>query len=170
MAALPILSPHYVGFPHPETALDEPNGLLAAGGDLTPEWLLAAYSTGIFPWFNDDADAILWWSPDPRAVLPTDGLKVSRSLGKRIRNGGFTISADRAFAQVLEACAGPRPGATGTWITPAMRQGYQALHELGYAHSIEVWQKQALVGGLYGLSLGRMFFGESMFSRERDAS
>jgi leucyl/phenylalanyl-tRNA--protein transferase len=170
MSALPLLSPRHIGFPHPETALQDPNGLLAAGGDLSPEWLLTAYAAGIFPWFNDDADAILWWSPDPRAVLWLDALKVSRSLAKRLRNGGFRVTADCAFAAVVDGCRAPRATTDETWITPRMRQGYLALHDLGYAHSLEVWRDDELVGGLYGMSLGRMFFGESMFSLERDAS
>jgi len=176
--ALSILPPQPVRFPPPEQALEDPNGLLAIGGALTVDWLLAAYARGIFPWFNDDREPILWWSPDPRAVLVPASLKVSRSLAKRIRNGGFRMSLDTAFAEVTSGCAAPRtalgrppPGTSpGTWITAAMRAAYQQLHETGYAHSIEVWRDDQLAGGLYGVSLGRLFFGESMFTRERDAS
>lgn len=166
-------------FPPLERALKEPNGLLAVGGELTPEWLVTAYRHGIFPWFDDDDGPILWWSPDPRTVLYPQQLRVTRSLAKRIRNGGFEFSFDCAFADVIEACAAPRLGAdgrlSGTWITRRMINAYCDLHALGLAHSVEVWLhddtgERRLVGGLYGVSLGRMFFGESMFSRERDAS
>lgn len=171
---LALLPPGPVRFPPPEQALDDPNGLLAAGGALSLDWLLGAYGQGIFPWFNDDREPILWWSPDPRAVLAPDALKVSRSLAKRIRNGGFRLGFDTAFGEVTGGCAEPRIAqgqrTRGTWITPAMRAAYQRLHEAGYAHSVEVWQGDDLAGGLYGVSLGRLFFGESMFSRERDAS
>lgn len=173
--ALTILPPYPVRFPRPETALDEPNGLLAVGGALSVEWLLAAYQRGIFPWFNDDREPILWWSPDPRAVLLPGAMQVSRSLGKRIRNAGFRVTLDTAFAEVMAGCAAPRATARGqrapgTWITAGMRAAYQRLHLAGYAHSVEVWHGSVLVGGLYGVSLGSLFFGESMFSRERDAS
>jgi len=171
---LTLLPPSPVRFPPPEQALDEPNGLLAVGGALTLEWLLAAYREGIFPWFNDDREPILWWSPDPRAVLAPGAMRVSRSLARRIRTGGFRLSFDTAFARVMAGCAGPRivqgRRKHGTWITPAMRAAYRHLHEAGYAHSIEVWQGDELAGGLYGVSLGRLFFAESMFSSERDAS
>lgn len=170
MSPVPLLPEHPPQFPDPASALDEPNGLVAAGGALTPSWLLTAYSAGIFPWFNDDDSPILWWSPDPRAVLLPGGLRISRSLRKTLRRRDFTVTADRAFADVVDACAAPRVGASGTWITPAMEQAYRELHELGFAHSVEVWHADELVGGLYGLSLGRMFFGESMFSRRPDAS
>lgn len=172
--ALSILPPYPVRFPRPESALDEPNGLLAIGGALTVDWLLAAYRRGIFPWFNDDREPVLWWSPDPRAVLLPGGFRVSRSLHKRIRNSGFRITLDTAFAEVMAGCAAPRVAqgrrAPGTWITPGMRAAYERLHLAGYAHSIEVWQGDTLAGGLYGVSLGTLFFGESMFTRERDAS
>lgn len=172
--AIPLLPPHPIRFPPPETALDEPNGLVAAGGALTTDWLLAAYRRGIFPWFNDDREPILWWSPDPRAVLLPGALIVHRSLAKRIRNGGFRLSFDTAFAEVVAGCAAPRPardgGVSSTWITPAMQRAYLALHEAGYAHSVEVWDGNELAGGLYGVSLGGLFFGESMFTRARDAS
>jgi leucyl/phenylalanyl-tRNA--protein transferase len=167
---LPWLPPAPVQFPDPRRAWAEPDGLLAAGGDLTPEWLITAYANGIFPWFDDDDGPILWWSPDPRAVLEPGAFKVSRSLRKRLRNGGFSVSADRHFEAVIDACAAPRAGAGGTWITSRMRQAYRSLHHLGFAHSLEVWQDRELVGGLYGVAVGRLFCGESMFSRERDAS
>ncbi len=170
MTALAHLNPHQVGFPPADGALRDPNGLLAVGGALTPQWLLCAYSNGIFPWFDDDDSHIMWWSPDPRAVLKLDEFKVSRSLRKRLRNGGMTVTFDQSFSKVVDGCSAPRADANGTWITPAMRNAYCQLHQAGFAHSGEVWQNTELVGGLYGLSLGRMFFGESMYSRVRDAS
>jgi len=166
---LPWLSAHAVKFPPVESALRDPDGLLAAGGALTPAWLLAAYRHGIFPWFGDD-QPILWWSPDPRMVLVPGEIRVRRSLAKRLRNAGFTITADRAFEAVMAACAAPRDDQPGTWITDEMRTAYGQLHALGAAHSVEVWRDDALVGGLYGIALGPVFFGESMFSREPDAS
>nr|WP_163502438.1 leucyl/phenylalanyl-tRNA--protein transferase [Halomonas socia] len=166
---LPWLPPTPIQFPPTDTALDDPDGLLAAGGALTPAWLLAAYRRGIFPWYSDD-QPILWWSPDPRMVLFPEELKVRRSLAKRLRNGGFSTSLDRAFAAVIETCAETRAAHEGTWITAEMHHAYLALHRLGHAHSVEVWREEELVGGLYGVAIGRMFFGESMFSRERDAS
>jgi len=155
----------------PPVELASPEGLLAVGGDLRPERLLEAYRHGIFPWYNDD-QPILWWSPDPRAVLFPDKLHVSRSLERTIRHGIFTATFDTCFREVMRQCAGPRlqyPEG-GTWITPAMIEAYVRLHELGYAHSIETWQERRLVGGLYGIALGGAFFGESMFSRVTDAS
>ena len=146
------------------------DGPIARGGRLTPELLLDAYAHGIFPWFNSDSDPVYWWCPDPRAVLPPTALHISKSLAKRLRRGGYQVSADRAFAEVIAACAAPRRDRSGTWITQRMIAGYSALHQLGYAHSVEVWQGKALVGGLYGVSLGRMFCGESMFSAAPDAS
>lgn len=156
-------------FPHPDRALTEPDGLLAAGGNLTPRRLLRAYRMGIFPWYSAD-QPILWWSPDPRLVLLPECLKVSRSLRKTLRKGLFAITADTAFEQVVAACAGPRQGEPGTWITSEMYRAYCRLHRLGHAHSIETWQQGELVGGLYGVSLGRVFYGESMFSWISDAS
>lgn len=156
-------------FPPLETALREPNGLLAAGGDLSPERLLAAYRHGCFPWYQD-GQPLLWWSPDPRTVLYPNELHVSRSLRKRMRQGDFQVTLDRAFNDVIQGCAGPRSYADGTWITTPMQQAYIQLHEMGVAHSVEVWQDGQLVGGLYGLAIGRLFFGESMFSRATDAS
>lgn len=156
-------------FPHPDRALTEPDGLLAAGGNLTPRRLLRAYRMGIFPWYSAD-QPILWWSPDPRLVLLPECLKVSRSLRKTLRKGLFAITADTAFEQVVAACAGPRQGEPGTWITSEMFRAYCRLHRLGHAHSIETWQQGELVGGLYGVSLGRVFYGESMFSWISDTS
>ena len=156
-------------FPHPDRALTEPDGLLAAGGNLTPRRLLRAYRMGIFPWYSAD-QPILWWSPDPRLVLLPECLKVSRSLRKTLRKRVFTITADTAFKQVVAACAGPRQGEPGTWITSEMYRAYCRLHRLGHAHSIETWQQGELVGGLYGVALGQVFYGESMFSWISDAS
>ncbi len=156
-------------FPPVETALAEPNGLLAMGGDLSVGRLLDAYRHGIFPWFNP-GEPILWWSPDPRMVLVPGQIRVTRSLAKRIRNAGFEVRLDTAFVEVMRACAAPREGAGGTWISPAMVAAYTRLFDAGYAHSVETWHAGQLVGGLYGVAIGRMFYGESMFSREPDAS
>lgn len=156
-------------FPPLEQALEEPSGLLAAGGDLSPERLLAAYRRGIFPWYSP-GQPVLWWSPDPRAVLFPEEFHCTRSLAKSLRNGGFTASIDRDVAAVIDGCAAPRAASPGTWITSEMRAAYLKLHRLGYAHSVETWRADALVGGLYGVRLGGVFFGESMFSRVRDAS
>lgn len=158
-----------LSFPPLEKAMREPNGLLAAGGDLSPERLLAAYRHGCFPWYQE-GQPLLWWSPDPRTVLFPEELHVSRSLRKTLRQETFTVTFDRAFQAVIEGCAGPRRYADGTWITTPMQNAYLALHRLGVAHSVEVWQDGRLVGGLYGLAMGRLFFGESMFSRATDAS
>lgn len=156
-------------FPEPSLALDEPNGLLAAGGSLEPDWLLAAYARGIFPWY-EDGQPILWWCPDPRAVLWPDELKISRSLRRRLNQRPFELSADRDFDAVIEACAAPRRYTSSTWITAAMRDAYAHMHELGWAHSFEAWRHGRLVGGLYGIGIGRVFFGESMFATATDAS
>jgi leucyl/phenylalanyl-tRNA---protein transferase len=156
-------------FPPPESALKDPNGLLCAGGDLSVQRLLAAYRRGIFPWYSGD-EPILWWSPDPRMVLFCDELKVSRSLAKNLRNKGFETRIDSAFSRVIKACAEPRSGDPGTWISKDMQAAYVALHLAGHAHSFETWQAGRLVGGLYGVAIGRAFFGESMFSRTTDAS
>ncbi|MGQ7260489.1 leucyl/phenylalanyl-tRNA--protein transferase [Vreelandella sp. V005] len=166
---LPWLSSPYPIFPAISTALDSPNGLLAAGGQLSPVWLVDAYRQGIFPWFSDD-DPILWWSPDPRMILLPEQFKQRRSLTKRLRHGGFHITLDQHFDQVIHACAAPRDELGGTWITNEMRAAYGQLHALGIAHSIEVHQGGQLVGGLYGIAMGPMFFGESMFSHTPDAS
>ncbi len=155
--------------PDPRKARDEPNGLLAAGGSLEPAWLLGAYRRGIFPWFSA-GQPILWWSPDPRCVLEPAGFTPSRSLRQSIRTRGYETRLDTDFAAVIEGCAAPRPGADGTWITGSMRRAYLALHRLGHAHSIETWHAGRLVGGLYGIRIGGLFCGESMFSLERDAS
>ena len=156
-------------FPPVDRALAEPNGLLAAGGALTPPWLLEAYRHGIFPWFSE-GEPILWWSPDPRLILVPAEIRISRSLRKRLRRGEFEVRLDTAFARVMAACAAPRERAVGTWITDSIQAAYRAMHELGYAHSVECWQDDELVGGLYGMAVGRVFFGESMFARVTDAS
>lgn len=160
-------------FPPLESALTEadgPNGLLAAGGDLSPERLLSAYAQGIFPWFSR-GDPILWWSPDPRMVLAPHEIVIRRSLAKVLRNRAYEIRVDTAFAAVMAACAAPRnDGQNGTWIVPEIQAAYLRLHELGHAHSVETWIDGQLAGGLYGVALGRAFFGESMFSRHKDAS
>ncbi len=156
-------------FPPLDKALHEPNGLLAAGGDLNPQRLIQAYRHGCFPWYQD-GQPILWWSPDPRTVLFPEELHVSRSLAKFIRQQQYQVTIDRAFEQVIRGCAGPRDYADGTWITTPMQDAYCQLHRLGVAHSAEAWQGDELVGGLYGLAIGRLFFGESMFSRADNAS
>lgn len=157
-------------FPAPHNALAEPNGLLAAGGDLSPPRLLAAYRRGIFPWYSP-GDPILWWSPDPRLVLFPAELKISRSLAKTLRNKAYSVRLDTAFAAVTRACAQtPRNGQPGTWITVEMQTAYGEMHRLGYAHSVETWIDGRLAGGLYGMALGRVFYGESMFSLKPDAS
>ncbi len=156
-------------FPPLERALREPNGLLAAGGDLSPERLIQAYRHGCFPWFQD-GQPILWWSPDPRTVLPPQEIHTSRSLAKLMRQQRFRITFDQDFAAVIQACAGPRSYADGTWITTPMQAAYLELHRRGVAHSVEVWLEDELVGGLYGLAMGKLFFGESMFSRTDNAS
>lgn len=158
-----------LSFPDVSLALREPDGLLAVGGDLAPQRILTAYRNGIFPWYSDN-QPILWWSPDPRTVLFTSQLRISRSLRKTLRRGHFTVTMDRAFEEVVDGCAAPRDGSAGTWITREMTDAYVSLHHKGYAHSVECWLDRELVGGLYGVSLGRVFFGESMFSRATDAS
>jgi leucyl/phenylalanyl-tRNA---protein transferase len=166
---IPWLGPR-TPFPPLEAALDDPNGLLAASPDLTTARLLDAYSRGIFPWYSGD-QPVLWWSPDPRMVLFTDALRVTRSLRKVVKQQRFTIRSDTAFREVMEACATVvRPGQSGTWITPAIVDAFCALHESGFAHSVEAWNEGRLIGGLYGVAIGRMFFGESMFADEPDAS
>lgn len=156
-------------FPPVETALTEPDGLLCAGGDLAPERLIEAYRRGIFPWFSA-GQPILWWSPDPRTVLYPSELHVSRSLARTLRRRRYATSVDQAFDAVVAGCADPQLRPEGTWITDQMRAAYLRLHELGYAHSVETWDGGRLVGGIYGVALGRAFFGESMFSAEPDAS
>jgi leucyl/phenylalanyl-tRNA--protein transferase len=168
---LPWLDPRDDSQPFPplDRALTEPDGLLAAGGNLSPRRLLRAYRLGIFPWYSP-GQPILWWSPDPRLVLFPETVKVSRSLRKTLRKGLFTVTADTAFASVIAACAAPRGEDPGTWITPEMNRAYIRLHQLGHAHSIETWHEDKLVGGLYGVAVGRVFYGESMFSIVSDAS
>ncbi len=156
-------------FPPIQYALEDPNGLLCAGGDLSPERLLAAYQYSLFPWFNDD-QPILWWSPNPRAVIFPAEVHVSRSLRKAIRKSNLTITLDQNFADVIAACAEPRHYEAETWISSDICRAYTQLHQMGYAHSVEVWRDDQLVGGLYGIAMGKVFFGESMFSRATDAS
>lgn len=163
------LSTDTLDFPDVETALQEPNGLLAVGGDLGRERLLQAYRCGVFPWYEED-QPILWWAPNPRCVLKPDEIHISRSLRKALRRDNYRISADTAFEQVLTQCAAPRSYTADTWITTEMAMAYADLHAAGHAHSVEVWRDDQLVGGLYGISIGRMFFGESMFSTATDAS
>ena len=156
-------------FPDVSLALREPDGLLAVGGDLSVERLLAAYQRGIFPWYSGD-QPILWWSPDPRSVLFPDKLHISRSLRKTLRKQQFKITLDTAFTDVIHACSQPRAGDPGTWITDEMQQAYIRLHQAGHAHSTECWLNDKLVGGLYGVAIGKVFFGESMFSKTTEAS
>ncbi len=169
MISIPWLGPAYDLFPPLEAALDNPNGLLAAGGDLSPERILAAYRRGIFPWFNP-GDPILWWSPNPRTVIYPDQFHISKSLRKALKKGIYHVTFDNCFEDVMRACAAPRIYADGTWIGEDIIVSYTALHRRGYAHSVEVWQENQLVGGLYGMALGKIFFGESMFSRADNAS
>lgn len=172
MSRLPALLPAdpEAPFPPAERALRRPNGLLAVGGDLSPARLLNAYRHGAFPWFSE-GDPILWWTPDPRMVFATDGVRLSSKFRRGLRRSDWVVRADTAFAQVLDACAqAPRPGQDGTWITAGMRQAYLDLHALGYAHSIEVYDGPRLAGGLYGIAVGRMFFGESMVSLQSGGS
>jgi leucyl/phenylalanyl-tRNA--protein transferase len=156
-------------FPPLEKAEAFPNGLLAIGGDLSPQRLLHAYQRGIFPWFSEN-EMIQWWSPDPRMVLYPDEFHTSRSLKKNIRKNNFEYSVDQAFEDVIQACSEPRNSQQGTWITKEMKQAYTELHKTGKAHSLEIWKENQLVGGLYGIAIGQVFFGESMFSRVSDAS
>jgi leucyl/phenylalanyl-tRNA--protein transferase len=157
-------------FPDTRLAQQEPNGLLAAGGSLNIEWLLAAYRRGIFPWFNEN-EPILWWTPAPRTVLFPEQLHISRSFRKFLKKSTYRISRDQRFSEVMQACAEPRPGQPGSWISPMMEQAYGELFEAGHAHSWECWdENDILVGGLYGVTIGQVFFGESMFSRAPNAS
>jgi leucyl/phenylalanyl-tRNA--protein transferase len=171
MLAVPWIAAddHDTPFPHVEQALDEPDGLVAIGGPLSSARLEQAYRNGIFPWFGAN-QPVLWWAPSTRAIIDPGGMRVARSLRKRLRRRDYTVTADHDFRAVIDACAAPRPEADGTWITPAMKEAYSALHRAGIAHSLEVWQGRKLIGGLYGVSLGAAFFGESMFSRVCDGS
>lgn len=169
MSAVYWLDPDKPDFPPLEAALKEPNGLLAVGGDLSPERLLNAYRHGIFPWY-EDPQPILWWSPDPRVVLYPSKIHISRSLRKILQRREFTVTFDKAFRRVIHGCSTLSQTRTGTWITSDMLNAYIRMHELGWAHSVEVWRGQELVGGLYGMCIGKVFFGESMFSRVSNAS
>lgn len=160
---------HPSEFPDCRLALRQPNGLLAAGGQLTPQWLIAAYRRGVFPWYGEN-EPLLWWSPDPRWVLLPEQLHLSKSLQKFIKRTAYRLSCNQAFAQVIKGCAQPRADGLGTWLNDDMQAAYLALHEQGLAHSIECWQQDQLVGGLYGVKLGQVFFGESMFSQASNAS
>lgn len=167
---IPWLDADTTSFPPLSKALAEPNGLLCAGGDLSPERMLDAYLHGIFPWYSP-GEPILWWSPDPRMVLRPQDFRISRSLRKALRHGACEIRLDTAFEQVIRACANtPRPGQRGTWIVPDIIAAYTTLHELGVAHSVETWEEGELIGGLYGVGIGGMFYGESMFAHRTDAS
>lgn len=168
---IPWLDPHLPAhFPDTRQALDEPNGLLAAGGQLSIQWLLEAYQHGIFPWFNEN-EPILWWTPAPRTVLFSENFRVNRSFRKFLNKNKYRITRNRRFNEVMQACAEPRPGQPGTWITTGMIKAYAQMHEAGYAHSYECWDRDnVMVGGLYGIALGKVFFGESMFSRADNAS
>ena len=156
-------------FPPVAQAFTEPDGLLAAGGDLSPSRLLYAYAHGIFPWY-DEGQPVLWWSPDPRCVIDPNELQISRRLRRSLRNSGFRVTFNRDFSRIVRTCAEPRSGQRGTWITDDMLSAYTHLHKLGWAHSVEVWQDETLAGGLYGLAIGKAFFGESMFTRVNDGS
>jgi leucyl/phenylalanyl-tRNA--protein transferase len=168
---LPVLDPLQPNqdFPPIETALSNPDGLLAVGGCLSSQRLINAYQQGIFPWYSL-GEPILWWSPDPRLVLFPENLNISRSLKKTMRKGHFTVTYDQAFAQIMQYCAAPREKETGTWISEDIFQAYVRLHQQGIAHSCEVWMEGELVGGLYGIAIGQVFFGESMFHKKTDAS
>ena len=166
---IPWLHPSDTAFPHPSSALDEPNGLLAAGGDLSAQRLISAYRQGIFPWFSEE-DPILWWSPNPRCVLFPEDIHISRSMRKWMRRSSLTFTFDQAFHRVIASCASLRQETTGTWISPEIESAYVELHKRGIAHSVEVWDEDTLVGGLYGLAMGKLFFGESMFSTQENTS
>jgi len=168
---LPFLNPEQIdqAFPPVNQALTDPDGLLAAGGCLSTQRLINAYKQGIFPWYGED-DPILWWSPNPRLVIFPEKLHISKSLQKTLRKQLYQVSFDSAFTQVIEACAAPRKGEAGTWLSQEMQQAYKQLHHAGYAHSVETWHNNKLVGGLYGIALGKVFFGESMFHTKTDAS
>ena len=169
MHSLTFLIDPEQNFPDPSLALEEPNGLLAIGGELSPQRLLTAYNNGIFPWY-DEQDPVLWWSPDPRAIIIPGQLHVSKSLKKFINKSTWQITVNKAFLSVIENCAAPRPKQEATWITTDIQQAYHQLHLLGHAHSIEVWNDNELIGGLYGIAVGKVFCGESMFHRDTNAS
>ncbi|MFT6552786.1 MAG: leucyl/phenylalanyl-tRNA--protein transferase [Zhongshania marina] len=169
MPTIPWLDVDKLDFPNVEHALEDPNGLLAVGGDLSKERILAAYRRGIFPWY-EESQPILWWSPQPRTVLYPEQVYINRSLRKALRRGDYSVSFDTAFSDVLDGCAALSPKRPGTWITDEMRAAYLGLHNDGWAHSVEVWRGKTLIGGLYGMGIGQLFFGESMFSREANAS
>ncbi|HWU76855.1 MAG TPA: leucyl/phenylalanyl-tRNA--protein transferase [Rhodanobacter sp.] len=170
MIRLPLLDPDAPDrFPDPAQALADPNGLLAFGGDLSPTRLLAAYRQGIFPWFSD-GEPILWWSPDPRCVFRTDSLQPNRSLRRQVAGKGWRVTVDQAFKAVIDSCAAPRDDHSSTWIVPAMIDAYVHLHRLGHAHSVETWHGEHLIGGIYGVAIGKLFCGESMFSTESGGS
>lgn len=169
MPTIPWLDTDKLDFPSVENALEDPNGLLAVGGDLSKERILAAYRRGIFPWY-EESQPILWWSPQPRTILYPEQIYVNRSLRKALRRGDYSVSFDMAFNAVLDGCAALSPKRPGTWITDDMRAAYLSLHNDGWAHSVEVWRDDILIGGLYGMGIGKLFFGESMFSREANAS
>lgn len=168
---IPFLAPDddATPFPSVETALDEPNGLLMAGGNLCPQRLQAAYQAGVFPWY-EEGEPILWWSPNPRCVIFPDQIKISRSLRKTISSNRYEVTENLAYREVMKHCGAPRKGSNGTWVTHEMINAYCELNELGIAKSLEVWMGHTLVGGLYGIQMGRVFVGESMFSLQRDAS
>jgi len=170
MMRLPLLDPEaWDRFPDPRQALAEPNGLLAFGGDLSPQRLLAAYTLGIFPWFSE-GEPILWWSPDPRCVFLTETVRINRSLRRQLIGRHWRLTVDHAFDAVIRACAVPRTNESGTWLVPTMIDAYLQLHRQGHAHSVEVWDGERLVGGIYGVAVGRLFCGESMFSAESGGS
>ncbi len=169
MSPIPVLSRGNLDFPKLDNAFRHPNGLIAAGGDLSTDRLIAAYSQGIFPWYEEGCP-ILWWSPDPRAVMFPDKFRISRSLGRLLRQNRFEVTLNTDFDAVIKACSGTRRNSIGTWITAEMMDAYMALHGIGVAHSVECYLEGKLAGGLYGIGLGRLFFGESMFYREQNAS
>lgn len=168
---IPFLAPDddQTPFPSVSSALNEPNGLLMAGGNLSPKRLLAAYRTGVFPWY-EEGEPILWWSPDPRCVIWPNDIRVTKSLAKTIRSERYEVTENLAYREVMKQCGAPRNGSIGTWVTDEMINAYCELNKLGVARSLEVWMGHRLVGGLYGIQMGRVFIGESMFSTERDAS
>ena len=168
---IPFLAPDddLTPFPSVSTALSEPNGLLMAGGNLSPQRLLAAYRAGVFPWY-EAGEPILWWSPDPRCIIWPDKMRITRSLRKTLRSERFEVTENLAYREVMKQCGAPRKGSTGTWVTNEMIDAYCKLNAMGSAHSLEVWMGHRLVGGLYGIQMGNVFVGESMFSTERDAS